>query len=252
MNRTAFIMTVLGLINAVPAGAQRLPLSSRRLSTDPTPAITLVSVSQGSPGDRVVISGVGFGTQQGSVTFSVEPKSEVGAPISGWSDTSIEVKVPDVSGMMVTYAGELKVHGPTTLSAPFRFIPALETITLTPEAGDIVLVEPFGWNVNVCHPACASGPNLNMVVGAKGEDEFYRGKGLLNGWTVKSVSLAYVSPSGQLGKMWIQNRASASVVDQRVGTKDLYVKVGWWYDAFGGVAYVPQIVIQGPKGVPYK
>lgn len=218
----------------------------------PTPAITSVGVRQGSPGDRVVISGVGFGTQPGSVTFSVEPNSAVGAPIAGWSDTSIEVRVPDVTGMKAAYDGELKVQGPTTLSAPFRFIPALETITLAPEAGEIVLVEPFGWDRNVCHPACSYGPSPQLVVGAKGEDEFFRGKGLLNGWTVKSVSPGYVTPTGQLGKVWIQNRAEASVVQHYVGTNNLYVKVHWWYDAFGGVAYVPRVVIQGPKGVPYK
>ena len=249
MKRITLLLTTLALVAAVPAQAQRLP-TRQFVPLQPNPTITSLSVNRGSPGDRVVISGTGFGAQAGSVTFSVEPNSALGAPIVGWTDTSIEVRVPDVTGMKAPYAGELKVN--TTLSAPFTFIPAMETLTLAPEMGDIILVEPFGWDRNVCHPYCASGPNLQLVVGAKGDDEFFRGKSLLNGWTVKSVSLGYVDPQGRLMSVWTQNRAAAQIAEQHVGTDKLYVKVHWWYDAFGAVAYVPRVVIQGPKGVPYR
>ena len=46
--------------------------------------------------------------------------------------------------------------------------------------------------------------------------------------------------------------SDASIVEARVGTDSPYVVVHWWYDAFNSVAYVPRIVIGGPKGVPYQ
>lgn len=65
-----------------------------------TPAITTMSplnVSAGT-GDTVTISGTGFGTAQGSVSFYRSSGQVVGGSVQSWSDTSIVCTVPQGAG----------------------------------------------------------------------------------------------------------------------------------------------------------
>ena len=198
------------------------------------------------------IDGTGFGTQQGTVTVSVEPNSALAAQVVIWSDTAILVNLPDVSGMAQAYDGELKVEGAATVSAPFRFIPATETRVLVPQFGEMTLDNPSGLEGNVCHPACRMGASLDLLVGHRGDDIFFRTATLKNGWKVYQVYLVHVQGNDDLQGPWIDGSADATITEARVGTDSPYVSVHWWNDAFGFLAYLPRIVIAGPKGVPYQ
>jgi RHS repeat-associated protein len=85
---------------------------------EPPPVISLLSPDAGPIGTPVTISGSYFGSSQGTVTFH----NGVGAPVYGWTPTSIQVGVPDgaVTGpVVVTRAG-----GPSSTGNP--------TFTVTP------------------------------------------------------------------------------------------------------------------------
>ena len=230
--------------------AQMQKSSSSAAST--AAAITQLSISEGRPGDPVLVHGTGFGEQQGSVTFSVEPNSALAAQVVIWSNTAILVNVPDVSGMAQPYDGELQVNGTVTVSAPFRFIPATETRVLAPQFEQMTLDNPSALAGNVCHPACAMGASLDLLMGHRGDDSFFRTMTLKNGWKVYQVYLVHVQGNDDLQGPWIDGSADASITEARVGTNSPFVRVHWWHDAFGFIAYLPHIVIAGPKGVPYQ
>ena len=243
-------------MQAQQAARLRAQFDQARRSSSSAPstaaAITELSASEGRPGDQVLIKGAGFGAQQGTVTFSVEPNSALAAPIAAWSDTVILVNVPDVSGMAQPYAGQLRVEGAASLGAPFRFIPLYETRVLVPQFGELTLDNPSALEGNICHPACRMGASLDLLVGHRGDDSFFRTRRLKNGWKVSQVYLVHVQGNDDLQGPWIDGRADATITEARVGTDSPYVSVHWWNDAFGSMAYLPRIVIAGPKGVPYE
>jgi hypothetical protein len=215
-------------------------------------AITELSASEGRPGDQILIKGTGFGAQQGTVTFSVEPNSALAAPIAAWSDTVILVNVPDVSGLAQPYAGQLRVEGAASLGAPFRFIPAYETRVLAPQFGEFEIDNPGAVDGNICHPACSMGASMDLFFGHRGDDHFFRNRTLKNGWKVYQVYLAHVQGGDDLQGPGIAQSADANITEARVGTDSPYVSVHWWQDAFGFVDYVPRVIIAGPKGVPHE
>jgi hypothetical protein len=238
-------------VGSAPAGTQTAPATA----AVPTPPLTLTP-ARGSPGDIVTIRGSGFGTQQGSVQFTVAPGRSVPAPVDLWSDTGIVVRVPDVDGLPSPHAGPLTVASTqgAARSASFEFVPATEVRLIVPPLDQMSLGAPSGVSSNVCHPACAWGFNLEyLMFGQRGEDQFFRNARLRNGWRVEGVGLRHRDPYGALkAGVQIEGSADVSMLENRVGSDSPFLRVGWWRDAGGSfVAYWPFIQIRGPKGTPH-
>lgn len=80
--------------------------------TLPNPTIGAVTPTTGAPGGTVAITGSGFGATQG--TNSVQFNGAA-ATITGWSDTEIDVVVPDAAttGPISVTVGGITANGPT-------------------------------------------------------------------------------------------------------------------------------------------
>ncbi len=90
----------------------------------PSPAIMSLSVTQGQPGDPVMINGSGFGTAGGEVHFILGPNNDV--IYTGqiwWYDNQILVNVPEVTGML-GYNGQVYVvRNPDKVRSPNDGVP---------------------------------------------------------------------------------------------------------------------------------
>jgi hypothetical protein len=95
------------------------------------------------------------------------------------------------------------------------------------------------------------GVTLQLLIGNRGDDSFFANTTLRNGWKVSSVYLGHLSGTSMEQLIWTEGSASAYITEARVGTTSPYVAVHWWHDAFSSLSYVPQVVIEGPKGVPH-
>lgn len=242
----------------LPTPAPNLQRTPQRLA--PTPgkvlaggAITSVSVTSVGPNDPLLVKGQGFGPRDGKLRVAIAPGRTVDAVIEAWSDTVVVARMPDVGGVPTPFHGELLLErlGSSALKAPLTFQPATETRTLLALAADTQAASPSEIDGNVCHPACRMGVNPALLVGNKGDDRFFQGRKLRNGWKLSSVSLASVSGGAVTSRPIAQGRADATLTEQHVGSDNPQVSVHWWNDAFGSVGYLPVLVITGPKGVPH-
>jgi len=215
-----------------------------------TPTISALSVSEGQPGDPVLITGSGFGSVPGEVRFIVAQGKDLAAPLMSWSDTQIFVAVPDVSGLQA-FAGQVYVKhsGGQSRLAAFRFKPALEVreIRPLPDTRESLVRrgEISGWRGgNVDH-------NFGGTpFGAKDFDEFFQARVLRNGWTVREVVLP---PIDLTGTTIFGAHGNVTVAESRPGTTSPYVKLHWWLDGFSWIRYrTPTVLIVGPKGVPHE
>lgn len=254
------LLRAFGLVFALSnvAHAQLLQRAQPRLTPPPTKAvagnlITSVNVSTVGPNDPLLVKGHGFGAQEGRLRIGIAPGRFVDANLEAWSDTVVVARMPDVGGIPLPFHGELVLErqGADPLKVAMTFQPAVETRTLLAQGAEINAGSPSDIEENVCHPKCHMGVNPGLLVGGKGDDRFFQGRRLKNGWKVSSVSLASVSGRNPTGRSITDGRAEARITEQYVGTDNPQVSVHWWYDAFGSVGYLPVIVITGPKGVPH-
>lgn len=221
----------------------------------PTPAIASVNVTQGQPGDPVMITGNGFGTG-GEVHFVIAPGRDVVAPAAAiWSDTQIFTSVPDASGVL-GFNGTVYVKSAASSVnsniVPFRFNPAMELrqVTRMMEAqlqqfNGVTAFNQNGYYVRRLHQF--------MFWGPVGNDHIYMNARLKNGWVVSQTPLVYLSyPAFTDG--------GVSLEESHVGTDRPHMNVRFWVDCWasnmfsGGssptVDYSISMLIQGPKGVP--
>lgn len=91
----------------------------------PTPTISSLSPTSGSPGDPVTITGTNFGAAQG--TSSVKFNGTAATP-TGWSDTSILVPVPSAA---TTGNVVVTVSGVASAGASFTVAPNISSLSPT-------------------------------------------------------------------------------------------------------------------------
>ncbi|MEO5954594.1 MAG: IPT/TIG domain-containing protein [Nitrospiraceae bacterium] len=216
----------------------------------PNPAIASLSVTQGQPGDPVLINGSGFSNGGGEVHVIVNPGKDLVAPVQVWTDTQIFVTVPDIAGVL-TYGGIIYVvRGSDQVKSnlvPWRFNPALELREVR-WTTDRRLKFPVDQE-SPYRPTTIAHGNGNPFWGFKDDDEFFMTTRLKNAWLVDDVG---VTCAVAWGNGMCDGNAYA--IDSRRGTDSPYIKVHWWLPAaFGGYKYTFYtyvVRIMGPKGIP--
>ena len=218
----------------------------------PNPAIASINVTQGQPGDPVMISGSGFGTG-GEVHFVIAPGKDLIAPAGAiWSDNQIFATVPDAAGVLA-FNGTVyikRVAGTVNSNlVPFRFNPLMELRQITRMA-DALLQQFNGVNAGVSaynnYMDSVARQHGYLFWGPKGNDQIYLNTRLKNGWIVSQTPTVFVSDG------YYANQGDAYLIESHVGTDRPHVKVGFWMGSGIYVTYNYSIsmLIQGPKGVP--
>lgn len=242
-------------------GTRALQLPQKMLKVSPllppvasNPVIASVNVTQGQPGDPVMINGSGFGTG-GEVHFIIAPGMDLVAPAAAiWSDGQIFTSVPDASGVLA-FNGTVYVKSAASSAnsniVPFRFNPAMElrqikrmTESQLQQFNGVTVFNNQGYFVRRMHSF--------MFWGPKGNDHIFMNARLKNGWVVSQTPLVYLSfPAFTDGGVYL--------VESHVGTDRPHMNVGFWVDDWfsnmftGGSSptldYAISMLIQGPKGV---
>ncbi len=213
------------------------------------PTITSLSVTQGQPGDPVMITGTGFGAGSGEIHFVIAPGKDLTPPAGAtWSDTQIFTSVPDATGLL-GFNGQVYVKRATDQKVSnlvsFRFEPALE-LRMVNSTQDMRIGSPGSWQSGLQRVEHKN--SESPFWGFKGNDEFFMNARLQNGWILDEVFLTIVR----------QDRGGAYIAEKRGGTNWPYFNVRFWVDAaFGAVRYNGSVVdyvyavsLRGPKGVP--
>ena len=270
------------------AQSSQIPPDARRNLqglVPPPPHIDSLSVTYASPGANVVIQGSGFTNRVGHVLMSttnaaVQPEAKVVQNASGpiWSDTLIEVTVPELTGVTVFNSNLFVVvegdpaTGPLISNwAPFLFTPRqqtrvfsmvspidhrLATSTGPSELGGFGTEGGVaGEDINHSRIVATLFFNPDIFFGHDGHDRFYENTTLQNGWRVTCVEVipfdlhncrpnnntVYGIPPG--------TGAYIYSVNQNAGPIRLDVR--WWFDAFVMfTSYKYVFVIRGPENVP--
>lgn len=231
------------------------------------PVLAGLSTTEGDPGTPLTLSGSDFGGAPGEVHFIVGNGRDVAAPITYWSGDQIVTEVPYADGLPV-YDGHVYVKrgdGVKTALRPFRFLPLYDVAVIglpitqaSGEFGRAFDVRLGGGALGVQTFFMATTPTngtvnrwTGLLFGDRGDDQFYLGSRLKNGWLVVGASLGGLL--GAVGGPTVRDsrHAWASIVDWRPGTDSPYLKVHWWAD--GGdqqVIFSAFIVVQRPKNLP--
>ena len=254
------------------------------------PLIRLVehSLSTGQPGDPVLLAGSGFSNNPGEVHFIVANGKDVAAPVTFWSDTQIMVTVPDVP-VALAFDGQVYVQrgASRSNSLAFRFEPVIEFRTIFPAVqyvskevptytshgnystriqvyphpmvGDFSNSTWSSWSKNVMEDGNARKTNDNGYEmrgtlfdwnGHRGDDDYFPGRVLMNGWIADSAYLANEWNNGPIEVSGFGGDAYISAFTP--GTSSPRLTVHYWYDGFSTVDYTPYVVIKGPRGMPYQ
>jgi hypothetical protein len=226
---------------------ERVPLQRLKpMPAPPLPQITGTDVQQGLPRQLMLVSGTGFGTQPGTVLFTLAPGLEQPGAVQAWSDTLIGVRVPDAGGIG-PFTGSLSVvrapDNQRSNATAFVFVPELE-IRYVVKTNDAVIGPPghlrsggqgvyHGWN-----------SFWDVFAGHKNDDVLFPASRLVNGWTVEHAAVYpfFTSPTVKNG--------NATLEDWRQGTDVPYMRVHWWHDPFVELLYNFVVQIKGPRGMP--
>jgi hypothetical protein len=258
--------------------APKLPPGARQprpvFEPPPPPHIDSLSVTNGQPGARVVVHGSGFTTTAGHVymtgtTGLVQHDARVVMGPAGptWTDTLIEVTVPELTGVThfnasLVVAVEGDPGGPQfSNAAPFLFVPRQQSRVLT-------MVSPFDRRLanhttynqatgGFANDASVIGNEIHHVrlfepfAGRDGRDWFFENTALQNGWRVTCVEvIPYDMRSCQTtNTVYGIPFGTGAYVAQSDQTLKLQVR--WWFDAFiPAMFYTYLFVIRGPENVP--
>jgi hypothetical protein len=205
-------------------------------------------LTQARPLDQVILAGKNFGTSPATLVFTLGPNTVI--PVEGiqtWSDTLIIANVPDATGLLPYGASVLVAVGTVQSNAyPFQFVPATEIRSIG-WTSDMLLakggIAQYGNGMrNILHP----NSSFMSLGGDAGNDIFFIGTNLENGWTVQSIDTPTEGTADPFGT------GNAVVVDSRIQTIPgmLYFNVRWWFDAFAYANYSFTVWITGPRGVP--
>jgi len=215
----------------------------------PSSVIASLSVTQGQPGDPVMINGSGFGTSGGEVHFILGPNTDVlYQGQTWWYDNQILVNVPDVTGLM-PYNGQIYVvRNPDKAKTPlasFHFEPAQEYRSINYTQDRQIGSPGYDWRTGGGYEQIEH-ENGNPFWGYKGNDVFFTNTRLKNNWVLDDV---YLTPL-------ILRSGGAYIQQKNVGTNWPYFNIRFWVDGcFGQTSgskseYMYLVSIRGPKGVP--
>jgi hypothetical protein len=241
---------------AAPAPSRRLllppaaPSSAVQFTAVAPPApptITSLSVSEGQPGDTVIVTGTGFGDSI-EVHYIVRPDMDIPGGMMKVTPTTITSSVPVVEGTR-DFSGAVYVtfgHGRSNF-VPFHFLPSLEFKTL--EGGSYsywpLFSALFPWPFGI--------KGDNEYTTAKDESGKVVGPTLRNGWVVDSIAFKYeIQDAQHPGSQPSGSSGAAYVSDSRIGTDSLYVKIHYWADPVVALDYSYSVTIKGPVGLWYR
>jgi hypothetical protein len=265
----------------LPPGAQ----SNLQAFVPPPPHIDSLSVTYASPGANVVIQGSGFTNKIGTVLMSttnaaVQPQAKVVQGPSGpiWSDTLIEVTVPELTGVTVFNSNLFVVvegdpaTGPQISNwAPFLFTPRqqtrvfsmvspidhrLATSTGPTELGGFGTEGGVaGEDINHSRIVASLFFNPDIFFGHDGHDRFYENTTLQNGWRVTCVEVIpfdlHNCRPGNNTVYGIPPGTGAYIYSVNQNAGPIKLDVRWWFDAFiPFMSYKYVFVIRGPENVP--
>lgn len=234
-----------------PSSTTTQPPATQPASTNPL--ITLLSVTQGQPGDPVMINGSNFGAGLGEIHFVIGPGMDLTAPAGAvWTDTQIFTSVPDKTGVL-GFSGTVYIKRAadqkTSNLAAFRFEPTLE-IREVRGTNDRVLTDPV-WRSFVHsppHEVFHGRSSANYLFGDKNNDELFINTRLKNAWVMESalVTCKHDSTTGCNGGVYVW--------ETKAGTDWPYVNVRWWLNpdppfGFSSVKYNFSLRLIGPKGL---
>lgn len=217
------------------------------------------------PNAQVLIAGIGF-TSTDKIHFVINNQDLVASIVNSYlnTDDQVVVTIPDSSG----FANEIKVpvyienvQGNKGPLFTMTLAPQLESIALSMhifndnEIGDAMKQDrgffDFSgcsnhWDDNWLH--CRT--NSSQVWGGKRDEIFLRDVQLKNNWVVKDILFqTYIySPLPVPNPI----KAEATIVESRIGSSSLYLKVHWWDEPNWALAYLFTYLIEGPKGTAYK
>lgn len=245
--------------------------------------ITSLSATAGGPRSGLLITGMGFGTYPGLVylTLPSHLQSACDAPclqaaalrgtpfehegrratITGWTDTSIVVELPELTGV-TGYTAQVFVmrNGQVSNRMPFSFVPRQELRIVRDLPGDrrhsgtIITAPAWIQGPKVMHTRVPSFP-FSEFAGEKGNDEYYLRTTLQNGWTMSAVKF-YANGEGMQGLLSqeikaLLSGAGGAYVEQQGGGNTPYVNIRWWINPFKPfMLYHYWFEITGPAGVP--
>jgi len=237
-------------------------ISGHQLSC-PAPQISSLSVNQGQPGDPVVVNGSGFGTSANfaAILFIGSGGKSYAMSATSWTDGQILAYVPAFTGVQA-FPAFIQVLTPLCTQntstqksnvVPFQFNPEPDTIQLSYSASDAAWAS-FWCLPDVCQSwpgyLCAAPQACDLVEagglsGQKGDDQFFTGYQLINGWVLASVDLQNAAV--------VTKSNGCSIGSDSIGSTSPYVDVHCWVSPVSGRAgYVLSIYITGPTGVSYR
>jgi hypothetical protein len=243
-------------------------------------------VTYATPGGNVVIQGSGFTNKVGTVLMTttnaaVQPEAKVVVGAAGpiWTDTLIQVTVPELTGVTVYNAsfflvvpGDPITGGPQISNAvSFLFVPRQQTRVLsTPWPGNFRLASMTGSSElgGFMTEAGVDGEEIfhnrvaltiltggDIFFGHDGHDWFFENRALQNGWRVTCVEVVpydmrSCNPSDHtVYGISPGTGAYINSVNQNAGPIKLDVR--WWFDAFiPTMSYHYFFVFTGPENVP--
>lgn len=262
---TATLMIGEGDLIAIPGTPTRLdpPLSRLCQIVDctgspppPVPSTPLITEVRGTvtPGGRIVVIGSGFGTKPGKLYISGIFGGTVWRELEdlSWQDNLVEATVPEITGVPDRSATLQLVRGDRYLMSnqmSVSFTAAREIMTLPMDAVQVVSCSNADWR-NTCNvpiaryesfgPLSIEGGHSGWFFGARGSDAY--SVALKNGWVFDHM---WKGVTGFLG-------SASDPKGFAPGTASAALVVEWEYGFMGDVVYLTDIVVRGPKGVPYQ
>ena len=214
------------------------------------------SVEDAQAGGPNQINGSGFGQDAREVHFVVNGQDAVAPRIDYWNDNQIGVRVPTFASVIVPTRGEIYVvtaAGARTAPRSFQYSPVYGTrlycLEASPPGTTIWKPGSFEgtslWPSGVADPGCvprgSARHSVPMLQARAGNDTFFMGTRLTNGWVVDNVILGVYNPQ----------MAGAVIASFNKGSPDVATNIRWWVDVGGvGITYTLAVVIKGPVALP--
>lgn len=241
-----------------------------RMALPPTVAAALTgpiitAVSDGTAGTYIDIRGSGFGEVRAGdggvpreVHFVMNGQDIKTQSFNYWHDNQIRAVVPTFPTAIVPGRADVYVvtaSGAKSAPQPILYTPAYGTrvYCLKSSPPGTTIIKPGGlhqatvWPASsVDRPDCV--PNRSVhhrnigLSGSSGNDWFFMGVRLTNGWVVENVILG----------VYHAQQAGAVIASSGKGSNDVVTNVRWWADvgSLVGVTYTLAVVIKGPVQLP--
>ena len=192
----------------------------------------------------------------------VVPLQILGSPWNGFTDTFVHARIPDSVAGVMPQTGLLRVtrsDGAVSNLAPVAFTPAIEIQLLPPgrvsascdnevacnrcndQANDCAFPSTPSTSIEGWHQSIPAfgGFGLCALGGGDGTDHY--SANLANGWTLAQSSSNVVHGAGKI--------TGTNGFDP--GSSSISGSVSWHVDGCETISYQVELVIQGPRGVPF-